>query len=51
MMIIICHVIDIIVTNVERIVVVRNLLPFVELKIEVKIMFDVNTELTCVSSK
>ena len=51
MMIIICQLIDFIVTNVEHMVVVTNLLHFVDLKIEVKIIFDVTTELTCVSSK
>ena len=50
-MIIICQLIDFIVTNVEHMVVVTNLLHFVDLKIEVKIIFDVTTELTCVSSK
>ena len=51
MMIIICQLIDFIVTNVEHMVVVTNLLHFVHLKIEVKIIFDVTTELTRVSFK
>ena len=51
MMIIICQLIDFIVTNVEHMVVVTNLLHFVDIKIEVKMKFDVTTELTCVSSK
>ena len=51
MMMITCQLIYIIVTNVEHMVVVTNLLHFVDLKIEVKIMFDVTTEFTCVSSK
>ena len=50
-MIIICQLIDFIVTNVEHMVVVTNLLHFVDIKIEVKMKFDVTTELTCVSSK
>ena len=50
-MIIICQLIDFIITNVEHMVVVTNLLHFVDLKIEIKIIFDVTTEVTCVSSK
>ena len=51
MMIITCQLIYIIITNVEHMVVVTNLLHFVDIKIEVKMKFDVTTELTCVSSK
>ena len=51
MMIIICQLIDFIVTNVEHMVVVTNLWHFVDIKIEVKMKFDITTELTCVSSK
>ena len=40
MMIIICQLIDFIITNVEHMVVVTNLLHFVHIKIEVKIIFD-----------
>ena len=36
---------------VKHMVVVTNLFHFVDLKIEAKIIFDMSTELTCVSSK
>ena len=35
---------------VEHMVVVTNLFHFVDLKIEAKIIFDMSTEFTCVSS-
>ena len=47
MMIMTSQLIDFIITNVELMVNVTNLLYFVDLKI----IFDVTTKLTCVSSK